>query len=39
MNIEEEGDEVRYVNLPEELQDLLYNFSKEELLQDPVTVV
>ena len=30
---------IKYVNLPEELQELLFNYSKEELLQDPVTVV
>ena len=39
VQITEEDDEVQYENLPEELQELLFNYSKEELLQDPVTVV
>mmetsp|Transcript_33695 Transcript_33695/g.41545 ORF Transcript_33695/g.41545 Transcript_33695/m.41545 type:complete len:91 (+) Transcript_33695:353-625(+) len=39
VSIVEEGDVVQYRNLPEDLQEFLFNYSKEELLQDPITVV
>ena len=40
VEIVQEGDDlVYYQGLPEELQEFLFNYSNEELLQDPVNVV
>lgn len=41
ITVKEAGDDglVHFEGLPEELQEFLFNYSNEELLQDPVTVV
>ena len=41
ITIEESGEDgqVSYAGLPEELQEFLFNYSNEELLQDPESVL